>query len=96
MVARPGIVDGALAEGDSSHGVLRQCKHESLLDGVGVLGGDDESFALGDDAGQLDEGVGDFLQIGVPVGSFVRPCELNGALRIPFSGQDIVGFFHVV
>ena len=94
VVACPCVVDVALAEGHPVHGAPGYGFPEAMEHVVGVLGGDDESFAHDDDLGELDEGVGDVVEIRGPVGCLVGPCELYGTLWIPFGGQDIAGCLH--
>jgi hypothetical protein len=90
VVARPGVVRGNLSEADvlQAGGVA-----ELAADGAGVAADDQQLLALGDLGRDRSVAREHLAEDVAPVGVFVRPGELDAALRLPLGGKADVGAF---
>ena len=87
MIASPSVVGGHLTEHNLLAYLLGQllCKERLYLFGLWCY--NQKYLARGNLHGHLDVAMCYFLQNGSPVGSGMRPSQLNGTLRIPFGRQ---------
>lgn len=93
MVASPGVVGGAGNVSDVFRGTSRQALFEERLHGLNVGRNDDELFARGNFKSHAHVTRRHILQHISPICVFMRPRELNGALRKPFGGHNAAHFF---
>ena len=90
MIACPGIVGGTLVE----HHLLQiyLCLRELLAHQFDIRSHHQQHLIARNGTRHLDIGSRNLLQIRLPIGVLMRPCQLNTPLRFPFGRENKVVF----